>query len=337
MNSYERVMTAFRHEEPDRVPMGELGIAANIYKAIMPEAGTVGEFQAKYLDIVNQADVYTKTPAGEKLVVDEWGVTYTVSGGDAYHPSKPAFSMEDDFTDYRFPDPYSEHRFGDLDRNAREYKKEKALAFTQRAFFLWAVALVGFEELLINMKLEQEKTHLLFDKILDYNIKLALRAVEKGADIIFETDDYAYNSGLLFGLDLFEEFVFPRMKRFVGAVHQAGAYVVKHTDGNAMKLLDGIVECGYDGLHSIDPLAGMDLGDVKNQYGDKLVLVGNIEPGNLLGQGSREDVVRAVQEAIDKARAGGGYIISASNVVMSTTNPENYVAMLETAQEYGRY
>ena len=337
MNSYERVMTAFRHEEPDRVPVAEIGISPIVFNAIMPEANSVSDFQAKYLDIVNQVNYYKTKPAGEGHVIDEWGITYTKTGDDAYYPALPAFSIHDDFLGHPLPDPYAEHRFGDLDHNVKNYKKQKAVSFTQRAFFLWTDALIGFEELLVNMRLEPEKMHMLFDKVLDYTTKMAVRAVEKGADIIYETDDYAYNGGPFFALDVFEEFIFPRMKRFVDAVHEAGAYVIKHSDGNIMPIIPGLIECGYDGIHSIDPLAGMDIGEVKRLYGDKLVLIGNIEPGNLLGFGTKEVVEQAVRETVDKAAKGGGLIIAASNVVMSSVNPDNYMTMLNTVYEYGKY
>ena len=337
MNSYERVMTTFKHQQPDRTPLAELDIEPSVYKALMPEAKTESDFQAKYLDVVNANNFYRTKAIGKGLLTDEWGITYQITDENSYYPVEPAFSIDDDFINYPFPDPNADHRFCLLVHNVSRYKGKKALMFTQRAFFLWAQALIGFEELFINIKMNPERIHILFDKILEYNMAMAVQAVKRGADIVCETDDYAYNSGPFFGLDIFEEFIFPRMKKFVDAVHNAGAYVVKHTDGYIMPILPGIVECGYDGLHSIDPLAGMDIGEVKKLYGDKLVLIGNIEPGNLLGMGSKEEVRRVVRETIDKASKGGGYIVSSSNGIMSVAKPENYMIMLETVYDYGVY
>jgi len=337
MNSYDRVMTTFKHKEPDRVPVVELDVAPSVFKALMPEATSECDFQGKYLDMVNANNYYNTRPVGTNMLIDEWGISYKIIGNDSCFPAAPAFSIDDNFLDYNLPDPRADHRFGFLDQNVKKYRGEKAISFTQRAFFLWAEAMLGFEELLINMKLNPERIHKLFDILLDYNVTMAVCAVNKGAEIVCETDDYAYNTGPFFGLDVFEEFIFPRLKRFVDSVHKAGALVVKHTDGNIMPILPGIIDCGFDGIHSIDPLAGMDIGEVKRLYGDKLVLIGNIEPGNLLGLGSKEEVAQAVREAIDKAGRGGGYIVSSSNGIISIVKPENYRTMLETVYEYGKY
>lgn len=337
MNSYERVMAAMALKEPDRVPIAELAVMPQVYKVLMPEATCESDFHAKYLDVVCTKNYYKNIKEWDGFVVDEWGITYNVSEEEGNHPAVPAFSIDDDFMSYPLPDPYAPHRFASLDDNVRKYKGKKAIAWAQRACFLWAVALIGFEEVLVNFKLEPERMHMLLDRILEYNITMAKKAVEKGAEIVFETDDYAYNSGPLFSPEIFDEFLYPRLKRFVDEVHAAGAYVIKHTDGNIMSLLPGIVKAGVDGIHSIDPLAGMDMAEVKALYGDKISLWGNIEPGNLLGRGTPDEVRASVRECIDKGKKGGGLIVATSNMIMSTVRPENYKAMIETVYEYGVY
>jgi len=50
-----------------------------------------------------------------------------------------------------------------------------------------------------------------------------------------------------------------------------------------------------------------------------------------------EEVRQAVKECIRKAGAGGGFICTSSNTIISGTKPENYVAMVKAVKEYGRY
>ena len=45
----------------------------------------------------------------------------------------------------------------------------------------------------------------------------------------------------------------------------------------------------------------------------------------------------SVKETIAKAAPGGGYIISSSNSIHPGCKPENYLAMVEAAREYGHY
>jgi len=81
----------------------------------------------------------------------------------------------------------------------------------------------------------------------------------------------------------------------------------------------------------------MDLGEVKAEYGDRICLMGNVECGELLSWGTKEDVRRAVKECIGKAGKGGGYICMSSNSIHGAVNPENYVEMVKAIRDYGKY
>ena len=70
-----------------------------------------------------------------------------------------------------------------------------------------------------------------------------------------------------------------------------GAYVIKHTDGNIMPILDQLVSCRPHALHSIDPQAKVDLGEVKRLVGDKVCLAGNVNCGDEHRIGLGDDAV----------------------------------------------
>jgi uroporphyrinogen decarboxylase len=98
-----------------------------------------------------------------------------------------------------------------------------------------------------------------------------------------------------------------------------------------------LIDSGYDGLNPLEPQAGMDLKKVKDAYGSKICLLGNIDCKELLPAGTRDQVEAAVKQAIDAAAAGGGYILCDSNSLHPGVNPENCIAMFEAAKKYGRY
>ena len=112
---------------------------------------------------------------------------------------------------------------------------------------------------------------------------------------------------------------------------------IKHCDGYIWPIIDRLIETGIDGLNPIEPAAGMDIGEVKKTYGDRIAVIGNIDCAHLLSFGSKEDVQTAVKECIQKASPGGGHIISSSNVIHDGVPPENYAAMIDATKEYGRY
>ncbi len=135
----------------------------------------------------------------------------------------------------------------------------------------------------------------------------------------------------------FQELFLPGIRALVGRVKESGAYFIKHTDGDIMSLIDMFIETGIDCIDPIDPLAGMNIVEVKARYGSKVALKGNIDCAQTLCFRSREEVVQEVRECISKVSPGGGHIISSSNSIHSGVRPENYEAMLEAIREYGTY
>ena len=87
----------------------------------------------------------------------------------------------------------------------------------------------------------------------------------------------------------------------------------------------------------IPPMGDSDLKTIKEKYGHKLVLKGNLHTTSVMLFGSKEDVIQASKKAIDDAAAGGKFILSTGDQCGRDTPHENLFAMIETARTYGRY
>lgn len=61
------------------------------------------------------------------------------------------------------------------------------------------------------------------------------------------------------------EYITPYLKDILDTYRRMGYYTIKHTDGNIMPILDQMVECGPDALHSLDPQGGAVLSEVKKR------------------------------------------------------------------------
>jgi uroporphyrinogen decarboxylase len=61
--------------------------------------------------------------------------------------------------------------------------------------------------------------------------------------------------------------VVPRYKRIADILHAGGAYLLLHSDGFTEPYFPGLVDAGIDGVHTIEPAAGMDLARVKRMWG----------------------------------------------------------------------
>ena len=76
---------------------------------------------------------------------------------------------------------------------------------------------------------------------------------------------------------------------------------------------------------------------MKQKYGDRVALKGNVDCAHTLTFGSEQQVVEETKAVIRKAAAGGGLILSSSNSIHSAVKPGNYLAMWNAIRMYGKY
>ena len=102
------------------------------------------------------------------------------------------------------------------------------------------------------------------DQMVDSAIARGQRLVDGGIDGFALCADYCFNSGPFLSPQMFSEFVTPYLARLIEAYRQMGAYVIKHSDGNIMPILDQLLSCNPHAIHSLDTQAeNMDLGVIK--------------------------------------------------------------------------
>jgi len=148
--------------------------------------------------------------------------------------------------------------------------------------------------------------------------------------------DYCFNSGPFMSPAQFSEFVTPYLARVVEGYRRQGYYVVKHTDGNIMPILDQLVQCRPHALHSLDPQGGVDIAEVKRRCGRELCLIGNVHCG-LLQTGTEDECAESARYALRHGMPGGGYIFSTSNSIYIGMPLERYELMHRIWKEEGRY
>ena len=174
--------------------------------------------------------------------------------------------------------------------------------------------------------------------ILDHQEKVAHEIFARyGDDIAYfmVNDDIGHNNGLMINPDMFGE-IFPhRMKRLIAPAKDCGKIVLMHTDGKMDKIMPILYETGIDAVHPIEPESN-DIFEVKKQWAGKMSLVGNI-PTVLLAYGTKDEIEERVKEYCINLAPGGGYVLGSSTSIMEGIPPENFVAMIEAAQKYGRY
>lgn len=341
MNSKERVITALNRKQPDRVPIFELLINPSVREKIYPGCSYLDFAEKIGLDIVitdTPSSLYRQKKISEDLVETEWREIRKVSKKEMVSiPIKGPIENEKDLQNYTPPDPLDPYRYEQLNCLVKRFKGKKAIAMHLHDAFSYPTYLRGMANLLMDLILNPSLVKKLVKISVEHTKKIIKKAFEIGVEIIVFGDDYASTTAPLISPQHFKEFFSPAIKELVEEVKKNGGYVIKHTDGNIKPILDMLIETGIDGLHPLDPIAGMDIKEVKEKYKDKICVIGNVDTTEVLTNWSPEKVKENVKELILKVAPGGGYIISSSNSIHSQVKPENYLAMIEAVKTYGNY
>jgi len=195
--------------------------------------------------------------------------------------------------------------------------------------------MMGFETFSIALFENPELVESLNQKIGEFVLSMFEYFVQSDAvDIIWYSDDIAYQTGLMISPVHLAKYFFPWLKRIGGLAQKYNKPFIYHSDGILYDVMDKIIDCGVDALHPIEPKA-MEISEVKEKYGKQLSLIGNIDV-DLLCRGSEEEIRRQVLINIEKAGYNGGYCAGSGNSIPDYVKYENYIAMIETVKEYNR-
>jgi uroporphyrinogen decarboxylase len=344
MDSRERFFTSLlRRGEPDRVPIMDLDIAPEIINSLLPGATIYDFIEDMDIDALLVLEDIPWEDVGPGVKRDHWGVLRkfefsSMMGFEKWPiPLEPRITSEKELAIYKPPNPREERRLETLNNAIERLKSKKVIIFGHHSSLLYPWFILGTENLFRYYIENPQFAKRVIDMVVDYFLELETYAIELGADVILDGEDYCGNQGLFMSPEHFDEFVLPGLQKVVNRAKEKNIPFIKHCDGYIWPIIDRLVETGIDGLNPIEPAAGMDIGEVKKAYGDRIAVIGNIDCAHLLSFGSKQEVQTAVKECIQKASPGGGHIISSSNVIHDGVPPENYAAMINATKEYGHY
>jgi len=339
MKSVERVMTALCLDEPDRVPHFEWEHHPKTVHALTGGGDYYDLIEQLDIDAVMVAPQYRFDELGGDLIRDEWGAVRrrSAEGGAIVDDDRAIIKTMDDLEQWDPPDPDDPFRYSAIQAAVERFGGERAIFLQIRDVWSPPRDYLGYVQLFMNLIDHPDLVEGIAQKCVAHYIRIVERAAEIGVNVVMSGDDIADNKGPMLSPKMWERIFVPHFQELVDAIHAAGLYYWKHSDGNMYPLLDSIVDAGADGIDPIDPLGGMELSVVKARYGQCVAIKGNVDQVELLTNGPPEDVVEAVKICIRDAGVGGGYVCSSSNCIHSGIDPGLYRVMVEAIHHYGCY
>jgi len=296
-------------------------------------------------------------PQPDGTTFDEWGVGYRrVELADgaylnevAYSPLKDA--TIDDLDDYPWPDPFDPGRVKGLEDEARRLYEETDLAIMGRfggPILEQASYLRGWQQWLMDMVGDPPFAQRLLDKITDIQIALdeaGLRLAAKYLTIFkLSGEDLGMQDRPLFSTKVWREIARPPLDRRWRAARAAldryapEVRLMLHSDGAIRNFIPDLIECGIEVLDPIQPrIPGMDLYELKRDFGDRITFHGGVDTQEVLPFASEAEVEAETLHCMDALGRGGGLILAPVHNVQADVPPENLIAMCRTVREQGRY
>lgn len=150
------------------------------------------------------------------------------------------------------------------------------------------------------------------------------------------------NSGMLTlqSFDIMKEISFPALKKLTKMFKEAGIITSLHCCGKEKDLVE--LAAKETDLNCIEPLEIPPMGDcvlkeLKQKFGNKLALKGNLHTTEVMLNMDADGVERAARQCLEDAMEGGGYILSSGDQCGRDTPDENIFRLVEVCEKYGRY
>jgi uroporphyrinogen decarboxylase len=348
MNRKERFMTALRVRQPDRVPLFDFLFQEPMYEALIGHrpGGYNGRDAVACALALDHDGVwlpfggfsgYQPRFLAEDVYQDEWGTTYrkTPASWPIDAPVDYPIKTRADLRGYRPPDPTLPGRTAEIEAARGMPNDDIALLGGVQGPLTTAWLLMGYENIAAAL---YDDPALLTDVFAISNAffkEAARRSVEAGCAGIWISEDLGDSTRCFFRLPHYRKYMLPPFAELAEYVAGLGVPVLLHSCGHITDYLDDLMQTKISAIHPLQRTAGMHLRSVKEKYGKRVCLIGNIDSSRTLPYGTPEDVAAEARQAIDDAAPGGGYILASDHSLHDGIPIDNIRALFKAGAEYG--
>lgn len=348
MTSRERILTAIRHETPDRVPVSPFGLGRLAYDS---EA-------ARRLIALTDPFIETAIGGGDPILGtavcttteqqgDTTAVTYHTPAGDltmrrrrtsvtaatVEFPLKTAEDIEKILSiPYEAPEP-DVGLF--LQRRAEIGEEGMVLAGIVDAICFPATFFSPEDFCLVWADAPDALEHMVAVAAQRLNrwVEKASAAGVDGWRIV--GGEYA---SVQLGPQAFRRLVVKYDRKLVDIMRHYGAISYFHNHGPTMRYLDDFAEIGFDAADPFEapPWGDCDLRVAMDRIGDRVCIVGNLDDMEIIEKRSRKEVLEIARERLEAAGPRSFCLGGTASGTYTEKGAENFIAMVSVAEDYAR-
>ncbi|MCC7352472.1 MAG: hypothetical protein IT330_01850 [Anaerolineae bacterium] len=352
MTAQERVRLALQHKEADRIPIQDSPWGATVdrwHNEGLPQNVSVDEFFG--FEVVQLgADLSPMLPVRVLERTDEY-ITETTSYGGIRRNHRDR-STTPEIVDYglktrqdweavkkRLRPSYTRVDWVTA-RAAYEKARydHKFITFGGILGYDLCQAYMRSDELLVLLLTDPDWIRDIVETHADLAIEMAKIMMAEGFqfDGAFLYEDMGYRKSSLFSPRTYRQVFKPSDKRMYDFFHAHDMPIILHSCGNVMALLPDLVDIGLECLQPLEVKAGMDLVELKREYGDHLAFMGGIDVRAMNAEDPTA-IEREIAAKIPVAKKGGGYVYHSDHSIPNNVSLAQYQRVMELVRKYGAY
>ncbi|MCS7259793.1 MAG: uroporphyrinogen decarboxylase family protein [Anaerolineae bacterium] len=365
----ERMNKALHHQEGDRVPISDF-FWTNFLRRWREELGLPADaspyyyYDLDWIVTVPNMDPHIKDfevlEETEDSIIVRTGFEAIIQRKSTY-PMPRFLKFETDTIEkmraFQFDDPWDERRYfkggdnqlagvGDtLTRNLPPWIETVKSLYPDFPVYgsvceghemTWRI--LGQENVLLWSAEYPDELARFVERVHQFNLGIAeaqIKAADGLLDGMVIWGDVAYTKDLFFPPDYWRRVFKPGLKALVDLCHSYGLPVIYHGCGNVRRIFEDFIEVGVDAYNPLEAKAGLDVVELRRQYGHRIAFCGNISVVEW-AQFGPEQLKAMVLRKLNAAK-GGGYIVQSDHSVPDNISPQNYEYVVNLVREYGRY
>lgn len=282
-------------------------------------------------------------PLHAETTFDDYGVAY--EGGHVgahhlkrmHHPLAQVTSLEE-LQAYPWP-AWDFSDIAHMQEVVKQAKQNGLASLGGMACTIWETSwyIRDMTQLMMDMAMEDDKATFILDTVTDNAVRRATAFARAGVDIIAMGDDIGMQQTIMMSLDMYREWLKPRLRKVIAAAKQEkpDVLVIYHSCGYVEPYIPDLIEIGVDVLNPVQPEC-MDFAALHREYGDRLSFNGTLGTQSTMPFGTPDEVRRVVHRNLDIAGTAGGLFVAPTHLLEPEVPWENVAAYVRACKEYHR-